>query len=100
MYLGSEGCGEGQPQPQGTKLSEIRPIVVDTPQNAFFNSFIPYCTSKGGRGVATESGEKLEDEAVNVPYKKTIDKNPIDIDMVQKKTPQENFLECLDVFCI
>ena len=35
--------------------------------------------SKGGRGVATESGEKLKNEAANVPYKKS---NKISINFV------------------
>ena len=38
---------------------EIRPIAVESPQ-----------TAKGGRGLATNSGEKPKDEDKNVPYKK------------------------------
>ena len=46
---------EGKTQPQGIKLSEIRPIEVESPQE---------------RGLGTDSGEKPKDEAANVPYKK------------------------------
>ena len=39
-------------------LCEIRPIAVESPQ-----------TAKGGRGLATNSGETRNSEAMNVPYK-------------------------------
>ena len=72
---------------------EIRPIAVDTPQHRFFKGdtfslflicsiilklifydenlyFNKKVSPLSVRGVATDSGEKLEDEAPNVPYKR------------------------------
>ena len=44
----AQGCGEGKHQRQGTMPCEIRPIVVESPQE---------------RGLGTDSGEKLKNEA-------------------------------------
>ena len=39
--------------------AQIRPIAEESPQ-----------TAKGGRGLATESGDPPKAEAANVPYKR------------------------------
>jgi len=48
LLLEAQGCEEGKTQPQGSTQSEIRPIVVESPQN-----------DEGGRGLATDSGDQL-----------------------------------------
>jgi len=54
MVKGQPGCAGRIKEPTKRPcLCEIRPIVVESPQE---------------RGLATDSGEKLKDEAINVPY--------------------------------
>ena len=57
----AQGCGEGKNQRQRTMPCEIRPIVMESPQE---------------RGLGMESGDKPKDEDKNVPYKKTKTKLP------------------------